>query len=71
MEINVIEVKKLIKEKFRDNQKWFSEEMKVDYSYINMILHKKRSPRSPKLCNAIINYCKENKLEYKKYIFLP
>lgn len=70
MEINIEGVKQLIKEKFRNNKAWFAEEMGVDYSYLYRILNKKRKANSFKLCNGIIRYCKNNNLDYNKYIFL-
>lgn len=70
MEINIEGVKQLIKEKFRNNKKWFAEEIGVDYSYLYRILNKKRKANSLKTCNGIIRYCKNNNLDHNKYIFL-
>ena len=70
MRIDIDAVNELIKEKFRNNKKWFSEEIGVDYSYLNQILNKKKIDHSPKIINGIMKYCEKNKIDSKKYIFL-
>ena len=70
MRINVDEVNKLIKEKFRNNKRWFAEEIGVDSSYLNQVLNKKAIDHSPKIIRGILNYCENNKLDSNKYIFL-
>lgn len=70
MEINVEEVKELIKKHFRNNRKWFAEEIGIDYSYLLLILKRKRKPTSSKMIKAIKRYCEQNNLDYQKYIFL-
>ena len=71
MEVNIEAIAELIKERFRNNKTWFAEEMGINYSYLHLILNGKRKPTSDKFCNAIIQYCKNNNLDYRKYIFLP
>jgi hypothetical protein len=70
MRINIDAVNTLIKEKFRNNKKWFSEEIGVDYSYLNQVLNYKSIDHSPKIINGIMQYCERNKIDAKKYIFL-
>lgn len=70
MEIDVEEVKKLIKERFRNNKKWFAEEIGIDYSYLLLILKGKKKPTSAKFIKLLKQYCKKNKLDYNSYIFL-
>lgn len=70
MRINVDAVNELIKENFRNNKKWFSEEIGVDYSYLNQVLNHKSIDHSPKIINGIMKYCEKHKLDSKKYIFL-
>lgn len=71
MEAKIEAVVQLIKERFRNNKTWFAEEIGIDYSYLYLILTGKRKPSSSKFCNALIKYCKNNNLDYRKYIFLP
>lgn len=68
MEINIIEVKALIKEKFRNNKSWFAEEIGVDRAYLNQVLNGHAILHSPKICKGIIGFCTRNNLDYKKYI---
>lgn len=68
MKINVQAVKGLIKEKFRNNQTWFAEEIEIDAHYFNQILLGNKSATSPKACRGVINYCKKNNLEINDFI---
>ncbi len=70
MKINKPAIYELIKYKFRNNQKWFAEELKIDNTYFNAILRGRKSDESNKVCNAIIKYCLKNNLNVKKFIFL-
>lgn len=70
MRVNVINLNKLIKEKFRGNQTFFAETAKIDRGYLNQILNNRTSNNSPKICNAIIKFCENNNLNYKDFIFL-
>lgn len=70
MRVNISNLNKLIKEKFRGNQTFFAETVEIDRSYLNQILHNKADNNSSKICNAIIRYCEKNNLNYKDYIFL-
>ena len=69
MQVRIDEVKKLIKQKYRNNQAFFAEEIEIDRSYLNQLLNKKINNKSPKICNAIISYCERKGIDYKKYIF--
>lgn len=68
MEANIDEIKTIIKNKYRNNQSWFASDIGVNISFLNEILNKKKSPKSNKLCLAIIRWCEKNKLDYKRYI---
>ena len=70
MELNIEALLNLIKEKFRNNKTFFAETIGVDPSYLNSVLNKKAISHSPKICKGVIRYCKENKMDYKEYIFL-
>lgn len=68
MQINVNAVRTLIKEKFRNNQKWFAEEINIDAHYFNQIMLGHKKPSSPKACRGVIAYCKKNALNIDKYV---
>lgn len=70
MKINITAVNELIKNNFRNNKTWFAEVIGVNNSYLSQILNGKVNTSSFKACNAIINYCKENDLDYNQYILL-
>lgn len=70
MKINIIAVNELIRSNFRNNKTWFAEVIGINNSYLNQILNGKVNTSSFKACNAIINYCKENNLDYNQYILL-
>ncbi len=70
MKVNVINLNRLIEEKFRGNQTFFAETSKIDRSYLNQILNNRVSNNSPKVCNAIIKFCENNNLNYKDFIIL-
>lgn len=68
MKARIEEVQNLIRDKFRNNQSWFSEELNISRSYLNKVLNGKMESDSPKFCNALMKYCKENGLDYNQYI---
>lgn len=68
MKINVQAVRELIKEKFRNNQKWFAEEINIDAHYFNQIMLGNKKATSPKACRGVIDYCKRNNLEINDFI---
>ena len=70
MRVNIPNLNKLIKEKFRGNRTFFAETIEINRSYLNQILNNKIENNSSKICNAIIKYCEKNNLDYKEYIFL-
>nr|DAO42257.1 MAG TPA: hypothetical protein [Caudoviricetes sp.] len=70
LRINIEAVLQLIEEKFRNNKSFFAETIGVDPSYLNSVLNKKAIDHSPKVCNGIVRYCKQNNLDETKYIFL-
>lgn len=71
MEVNIENLKILIKEKFKNNKTKFAETLGISREYISKLLNGKEDKTSAKICNAIILYCESNNLDYRKYIFLP
>lgn len=70
MEINILNLKELIREKFKNNKTKFAEEIGISREYVSKLLNGKQDGDSVKICNAIIVYCENNNLDYKQYIFL-
>lgn len=70
MRLNIEAVLQLIKERFRNNKTFFAETIGVDPSYLNSVLNKKAIDHSPKVCNGVMKYCKQNNLDSTNYIFL-
>lgn len=70
MRININELKKLIRDEYRNNYTWFAEEIGVDRSYFTQIMNHKKTSNSNKTCSALIELCEKKGLDYKKYIFL-
>lgn len=70
MELNIVALKKLILERFRNNQSWFADEIGVNVSFLNEILNGRKGADSNKLCIAIILFCENNNLNFRDYIFL-
>lgn len=68
MEVNINKIKELIQKEYRDNQTWFADDIGINNSYLNEILNNRKSPKSNKLCLAIIKYCENRKKDYKQYI---
>lgn len=70
MRVNILNLSKFIKKKYRGNQSFFAKEAEIDRSYFNLLMNGKIDNSSPKICNGIIRYCEKNNLNYKDYIFL-
>ena len=70
MRLNIEAILKLVEERFRNNKTAFAETIGVDASYVNLVLNKKAIDHIPKIVKGVIRYCKQNKLDYTKYIFL-
>lgn len=70
LRLNIEAVLQLIEQRFRNNKSFFAETIGVDPSYLNSVLNKKAIDHSPKICNGIVRYCKQNNLNETDYIFL-
>lgn len=70
MKVNIEAVKKLIKERFRDNTSWFAEEIGMDATYVSTLLNNPAKSKSDKFCNSLIKFCELNNLNFREYIFL-
>lgn len=70
MEVNIEELKKLLKEKFYNNKSLMAKVFGIEVSHVSKVLKNNGKGAGAKFCGAIIKYCEDNKLDYKKYIFL-
>ncbi len=68
MQVDINAIDELIQEEYRGNQTWFAEDLGVNVSYLNEILNSRKSPKSNKMCIAIIKFCEKTSRNYKKYI---
>ena len=70
MEINIIELEKLLKERFGGNQTDFAETMGLERTHVNKVFKSKGKGAGAVFCGAVIKYCNINNLNYQNYIFL-
>lgn len=70
MRVNIDAVNNLIISEFRNNRSFFAEKIGVNREYLSAILNGKVASNSPKVCSAIISFCKINGLNYENYIIL-
>ena len=70
MEVNIKELKILLNEKFKGNQPLFAETFGLERSHVNKVFKNEGKGAGAIFCGAIIKYCNDNNLDYKKYIFL-
>lgn len=71
MEVNIEALKKLLEEKFHNNQTLFAQELGLDRTHVNKVFKNNGKGAGAIFCGAIIKYCNENNLDYKDYfIFL-
>lgn len=68
MEINIDALKRLLKEKFNNNQTAFSKEIGINRTHVNKVLKNNGKGAGSIFCGAIIKYCNDNNLNYKEYI---
>lgn len=68
MEVNIKELKNLLKERFNNNQTLFAQELGVDRTHVNKVFKNNGKGAGAMFCGAIINYCNNNDLDYKEYI---
>lgn len=70
MEVNMEAVKKLLEEQFNNNQTLFAQSLGLERTHVNKILKNNGKGAGALFYGALINFCNENKLNYKDYIFL-
>lgn len=69
MEVNIVELEKLLTDKFGGNQTDFAETMGLERTHVNKVFRNKGKGAGALFCGAIIKYCSSMNLDYRKYIF--
>lgn len=69
MKLNILEIQKLINENFKGNISFFADELDISREYLSAILNNRKSSNSSRVCNAIIEFCIKNNIDYKRFIF--
>lgn len=70
MEVNIEALKRLLEERFNNNQSLFAEALGIERTHVNKVFKKNGKGAGALFCGAIIKYCNLNNLDYQKYIFL-
>jgi hypothetical protein len=68
--VNIEKINELIQNKFHGNQSKFAEEVGIQRVHLNKVIKSNGKGAGAIFCGAIINYCNENNIDYKEYIFL-
>ncbi len=66
---NIDALTELLKSRFNGNQSEMARVLKIERTHLNKIFNKEGKGAGATVCGAIIKYCNENDLDYKKYIF--
>lgn len=67
---NINALSELLKTRFDDNQSKMARALNVERTHLNKVFKNNGKGAGAIICGAIIKYCDENNLDYKKYIFL-
>lgn len=67
---NIESLNELLNEKFDNNQSEMARVLKVERTHLNKVFNNEGKGAGAMICGAIIKYCNDNNLDYKKYIFL-
>lgn len=67
---NIKALIELLETQFNNNQSEMARAFKVERTHLNKIFNNNGKGAGATICGAIIKYCDENNLDYKKYIFL-
>lgn len=68
MEINIEELKELLIDKFNNNQTLFAQELGLNRTHVNKVFNNNGKGAGATFCGAVIKYCNDNKLDYRKYV---
>lgn len=67
---NIEALLQLLKTKFNNNQSEMARMLKIERTHLNKMLNNNGKGAGATICGAIIKYCNENNLDYRRYIFL-
>ena len=67
---NIESLNELLNEKFDNNQSEMARVLKVERTHLNKVFNNEGKGAGAMIYGAIIKYCNDNNLDYKKYIFL-
>ncbi len=67
---NIEALMQLLEMKFNNNQSEMARVLKIERTHLNKMFNNNGKGAGATVCGAIIKYCNENNLDYKKYIFL-
>lgn len=70
MTLNTKALMQLLEKRFNNNQSEMARILKIERTHLNKTLNNNGKGAGATVCGAIIKYCNENKLDYRKYIFL-
>lgn len=70
MKVNINALYELLETKFNGNQTAFAEATGLERTHVNKVFKNHGQGAGATFCGAIIKFCNENNLDYKKYIFL-
>ena len=60
MEVNIVALEELLKEKFNGNQTLFAEATGIERTHVNKVFKNKGKGAGAIFCGAIIKYCNKN-----------
>ncbi len=66
---NIKALIQLLETQFDNNQSEMARAFQVERTHLNKIFNNNGKGAGATICGAIIKYCNNNNLDYKKYIF--
>lgn len=70
MELNIEELRQLLRDRFDGNQAKMARVLGVNRYQLNTIINNDGKSAGKKIIGSIIKYCDINELDFHKYIFL-
>lgn len=70
MEVNVEALRKLLSERFDNNQAKMARILKINRCQLNTVLKNDGATAGKKIIGAIIKFCDTNEYDFRDYIFL-
>lgn len=70
MELNICALKKLLEERFDNNQAKMARVFGISKYQLNIVLKNNGARAGKKFLGALIKYCDTNEIDFHNYIFL-